>query len=859
MTGLTRDLRYALRMLRRTPVFSTVATAVLAIAIAVATAVFSLYNHLALQPIPGIEGSSRLVTIGFARDSREWIPLNLRQYRQFSEVLTTPEEIFAVVPSWRTEVSIDEVALEASVAGVSPGFFTGLGVPMLMGADLDAASSDRSAYVVVISEQLWREQLGASPGVLGRALTLDDEEFTIVGVAGAGFQGIRRGTREEVWMPMETRLAMFGGPRIPADASPDQRRAMEDQRRQMRENIPVFRTFARLPEGVAVERFQQELDAVLPRIRAEWASLFPSDLMRIETLTGTANNPRAHEALVRQSQLLGGGAILVLLVASLNLASFFLARAPARSKELRTRMSIGATRGVVMRQLFIEAAMLVAIATAIGALLHFWLRTLLLRVPPFVDMPSSMMQVTTDWRVFVFMVFAAVVVAAVAGLLPAVRIALQPSLSMNSPATVGGRGQKYQPLLVLQVLVATFVVLAGTLFVDELRRLESAPVGFTPQDTMTAGFRFERDAMRRGGVSFTSDAEQMRLFMQDFGERLQGIPGVQSHAFAGFVPFVVPPNNPGLVEIFGATEQPPDERRRAYENLAGPDLFRVLEARFLHGRPMAEDDTDEIVVSRSLARQLWGRDDVVGERLSPSPDSMMGIRASGRGVMMVTRQQSGDAQPERAVFTVVGVLDDIRYSSQEDEYPPVFYRNGASSPLGRRLVVRGTVDPQLVHEVMDPLVRERIPPFTLTEAQTLRKAMHASLSSERARSRLALGAAAIALVLTMIGLYASMQHMVEARRNELALRKAIGADEGALVKLVLRRAGGIVALGCTGAALAMVFVGDGASALMFGLDALALPAWIISVIVVIGTGLMAAFLPALRAGRVDPAVALRYE
>lgn len=859
MTGLKRDLRYSLRMLRRTPVFSGVATLVLAVAIAVATAVFSLYSHLALQPVPGVEGSDRLVSVGFARDEREWIPLNLRQYRQFSEVLTTPEEIFAVIPSWRTEVTIDDAVVDAAVAGVSPGFFPDLGVPMVMGADLDAASSDRTARIVVISERLWREHLGASTSVLGSALVLDEEEFTVVGVAGAGFQGIRRGTREDVWMPMETRLSMFGGPRIPDDATPDQRAAMEQQRLQLRENAPALRTYARLPEGVEILRFQQELDAVLPRIRAEWASLFPPDLMRIETLSGTANNPRAHEALVRQSQLLGGGSVLVLLVASLNLASFFLARAPARAKELRTRMSIGASRATVMRQLFIEAATLVAIATAAGALLHYWLRTLLLRVPPFVDTPPSLLQVTTDWRVFVFLVVAAVVVAAIAGLLPATRIAFASSLAMNSPATAGGRGQRWQPLLVLQVLVATFVVLAGTLFVGELRRLESAPVGFEIDGTMATGFSFDRSAMRRGGVSFTSDAEQMRLFMEDFGSRLQGVAGVQSYAFAGFVPFLEPPNNPGLVEIFGAVEQPSDERRRAYENMADPDLFRVLGMQFLHGRPMAADAPDEVVVSRALALQLWGRLDVLGERLSPSPDSMMGMRATGRGAVMIMRQQQGGAPPERAVFTVVGVVDDIRYASQEEEYPPVFYRDAPGGILGRQLVVRGSAAPGLVHEAMDALVRERIPPFILDEVQHLPALMHESLRSERARSRLALAAAAIALILTMIGLYASMQHMVEARRSELAVRKAIGADDGDLVTLVLRRAGGIVLAGCLGALAVTAVFATRISTLMFGLDAVAPPAWAIAVVVVVATGLCSAWLPAIRAGRVDPAIALRYD
>jgi ABC-type antimicrobial peptide transport system permease subunit len=160
---------------------------------------------------------------------------------------------------------------------------------------------------------------------------------------------------------------------------------------------------------------------------------------------------------------------------------------------------------------------------------------------------------------------------------------------------------------------------------------------------------------------------------------------------------------------------------------------------------------------------------------------------------------------------------------------------------------------------MDALVRERIPPFILEDVQLLPQVMRESLRSERARSRLALAAAAIALVLTMIGLYASMQHMVEARRSELAVRKAIGANDGDLVTLVLRRAGGIVFAGCLGALAVTAIFATRISTLMFGLDAVALSAWAIAVVVVVATGLSSAWLPAIRAGRVDPAVALRYD
>lgn len=843
MTGYKRDFRYALRMFRRTPVFSSIATAVLAVAIAVATAVFSLYNYLALQPVAGVQGSSRLASIGLARDSNEWINLSLNQFRQFEEMLTAPELITAVTWPSRQEVDAGGEMQEITIVGVTPGLMRGLGIPMLLGADLDAASGDPSVQNIVLSERIWRDQFGGRTGIVGEPITINEESFTVVGVVGGGYQGLRRGMQEDAWVPVEAHLMVFG-PRMGGMAA--------DQRRQLVVTFPALRMIVRLPTGVSVDRLQLELEAILPRVREQWSSVVTDQLMRLEAVPGTAVNPRSYMTLIRQSQLLVGGAILVLLVASLNLASFFLARGPARLQELKTRMAIGASRGDIMRQLFLEAGTLVTVATLAGTILHVWLRTLLLRVPPFVDMPPNSLQVETDWRVFVFIIVAAVVVALISGLLPAVRIAFQPSLSFTSPSTLGRNAGKLQPLLVLQVMVATFVVLAGTLFASEIRRLERVPVGFESLDVVVGQFGWEPGAMRRG-IRFRMEAEQFQQAAADLKTRAEALPGVESFAIASFAPFVSVLSNPGLIDIVGAVEPLPEERRRAYRNNATPDFFRVLAPRFLHGRPFDGSNPNEIVVSRALARQLFGRDDVVGEQLQPAEG---GALVQGGGFIM--RQTQGSA-PVPDIYTIIGVVEDMRYAGQEDEFPPMFYRLLTGGFFNNAYIARGTVDPAVLQPLVSELVYERFPPMIANPARPMSEAMYEALKSERARGRLAATAAGIALLLTMIGLYASMQHMVEARRSELALRKAIGAGDGVLVLMILKRAGAIVGLGVVVALIAMFFLVERAESLLFGLDVLGVAAWGISIIVVIGTGLLSAWLPAIRAGRVDPAIALRYE
>jgi putative ABC transport system permease protein len=862
---IVRDLRYAGRSYLRTPVFSGIAALVLAVAIAVATAVFSLYSHLALQPIAGVEGGERLVSVGLARDANEWIPFSLAQYEQIAESLTVPEALLASSTAMMRTIEMAGSLRELGTAGVSPGYFAAAGIPIALGTDLDMASTDPAAANAVISERYWREHLDARPGVIGSELRISDQPFTIVGVAGGGFAGLRRGAQpEDVWIPVAAALELQvpGAMSVGVTAPQVSAGGLEAFARQMRRTVPLLRVSARLPRGVGLERLQQELDLVAPRLRddadAAFPSPIPSELMRLEALPGTAADPRSHLVLVRQSQLLIGGAVLVLLVASLNLASFMLARAPGRVGELRTRLAIGASGAAIVRQLFVEAAALIVLATAFGLVLHSWLRSLLLRLPPFVDAPPGWLELTTDWRVAVFVVVVALAITLIAGLLPALRIASQPGLSLATQSAIGTRGRKLQPLLVLQVAAATLVVLAGTLFLNEVRRLEHAPSGFDATRVVAGALMVPIPAAGgQGIVRGQSSIEQMEQFARDLVERATALPGVDTFAIASAIPFHAPPTNPALIELAGVAEQPPEDRRRVYHNLATPELFRVLGARFLAGRPYEAGERQEVVVSRTLARQLWGRDDVVGERLTLADTD---LAVTGQGNILITRRQPiADGTVPREIFTVVGVVDDLRYTSADGDYPAMLYRAWSMSLIGQHYAARATVDGAVLHAVVDELVRERFANQQAARPVALATSMRAALASERARSRLALAAAALALLLTVLGLYASMQHMVDARRSELAVRKAIGATDGRLVAMVLRRAGMIVVAGLAAALIGAVLFAARIETLLLGLDALAPSACLVTLAIVAATAVAAAWWPAVRAGRVDPAVALRYD
>ena len=372
MTGLRRDLQFAIRMYRRTPMFTIVAIAMLGVAIGVATAAFSHYSRLTLQPIPGVEGSDRIVSVGFTRDQGDWLPLSLAQYEQF-KAMTSAEALFAIGFSWMPSATLPGgTTVELGLEGVNRGFFRDAGVPMLMGANLADASADPLALHLVITERFWREHLGASPGAVGSIIAFGDHEYRIVGIAGAGFEGFRRNSRRvSAWAPLRGQVAQR---RVPPMLPERMRAGFVD-------TALSLNLYARLRPGITIEAAQRELDAMTPRLREEWRSLMPPSLAQASVLPGHALNPWGYQAELRVVQLLLAGTMLILVIAALNLASYFLMRGAARMHEFRTRLCLGASSLSIVRQLFIEGALLVAVAALLGGIVQIWLRVALYAVP----------------------------------------------------------------------------------------------------------------------------------------------------------------------------------------------------------------------------------------------------------------------------------------------------------------------------------------------------------------------------------------------------------------------------------------------------------------------------------------------
>ena len=508
--------------------------------------------------------------------------MSMAQSEQFKEMMTSAEAFFALGFSRPEKLVLgDGSQAEAHIEPVNQEFFRDAGVPMLLGTDFAAASADPAATNLIVSERFWRETLGGSRSVVGSAVEFDGISYTIVGVSGGGFAGLRNGRRADAWMTLARNAATFGAPPM----VPEHMRADFSQR------IPSVQLYARLKPGMSIDDAQTELDALLPRFRENWRSLTQKGLVTAWVMEGNAWNPWAYQSQLRRIEMMFAGALLILIIASLNLASYFLARGVGRMQEFRTRLAIGASRSAVVRQLFLEGIVIVAGAAVLGGILNIWLSGVLL-------IGSDTTPAGFDWRVAVFVLAAAASLAVVASLVPALRLALKPNLAAATQSALGRQSSRWQPLLVLQVLIATLVVVAGTLFVGELVRLKHADVGFDADGLLVGELYFRTDA-----TSVIIDHSGNRGIEADLAKRLDAVPGIESYAFGMAIPFTGRGLDAEVIAPVGTAART-EEQRRAHPNIVTSGFFETLGIPIVGGRLFDAEMPGEALVSRAIAQSI---------------------------------------------------------------------------------------------------------------------------------------------------------------------------------------------------------------------------------------------------------------
>jgi putative ABC transport system permease protein len=830
MGTLWQDLRYGLRLLRLNPGFTAVAVLSLALGIGANTAIFQLIDAIRLRTIPA-RNPHDLAIVRIA--DRSWSSGNFSSnYAELTfpiwEEIRQRQQAFSSLSVWSNDqfnLASGGEAHYAQGIWVSGDFFNVLGVQPILGRLLSPADDQPGcgAAGVDISYSFWQSHFGGEASVLGKRLTLNGDPFEIIGVTPQGFYGVSVGDSFDVAVPICSEPVING----------------EDSRLNVRRDWWLA-SIGRLKSGWSIAQATAQLGAITPAILQETVPpQYDAEGVKRYLAYKFAAFPAENgfSELRRQSEaplwLLLGLSGLVLLIACANLANLMLARAGSREREIVVRLAIGASRGRLIRQLLSESLLLAVAGAVCGAFLAIELSDLLVsfmstsRSPIFLDM-------ALDWRVLGFTAGLAILTTVLFGLTPAIRATrMAPSVVLKS----GGRGMSagherfgLRRILVTSQVALSLVLLVGSLlFVRSLRNLFTLDAGFQQNGILITSVDF---------THLNLPPERRTGFKRDLLARVRAIPGVASAADAFLVPIGGMSSND---EVLGDT--PEQKKGVTWINYVSPGYFVTLETPLLSGRDFNDSDTATspkvAIVSQAFVRKFLNG-------------------ASPLGKTFRIWQPSGHPVP---FYEIVGVVKDSRYQDMHEEIGPISFfpiAQREKPDLSDQIIVRsGVALPGLITSLKG--VISDVNPAIDVDFKVFKTQIRESLLRDELMATLSGFFGFLAVLLAAIGLYGVFSYAVVQRTNEIGIRMALGAQRADVVRMIMREAGVVLLLGLVagvGIALAATQL---AASLLFGLKPRDQLTLILSVFILSLVAAVASYVPAYRASRLDPLVALRYE
>jgi predicted permease len=832
LDDLGRDLRYALRMLRKSPVFTAVAILSLALGIGANAAIFSVIDALLLRPLP-VPHPDRLMSI--LLDTGNGRPQAYFTYAMFDKI-ARQSEIFSGVFTWaghQFQMRSGSEMVHVDGALASGEYFSTLGVPAAIGRTLtpadDQPGGGKYGPVAVISDAFWSRQFRRNPSAIGSDLILDQVHFTIVGVMPAGFFGAEVGTKPNIWVPL------WMTTRVNQDHCISSRSCW------------WLIVMARRKPGVSQLQAQTVLKVISPQILrdtvpTDWAGTLQKEFLRRRLVAIPA--PNGWTALRREFSnplgilmtLVG----LVLVIACANLANLLLARASARHREIAVRLAVGAGRTRVIRQLLTESFLLCVIGAVTGLLFAQWSMHLLVafldsRGPGF-GAPgfgqSASFDLHPDWRVIVFTLVAAITSGLLFGLLPALRatrIGISASLKERAPNMRSNEAPRIgigRWFLGVQAAFSVLLVAGAGLFAGSLFHLLTLNPGFDPKNVTVIGI--DTDKRPEKGVPL------IRLYSRLL-ERLNATPGVRAASLLWFTPL----SDSGwddYVDVPGKPDLPKDDRL-ADINLVGPRFFEVMGMPLLDGRDFRDGDngTSEKV---SIINELAAR------RLFPNRNPI--------GAQIVL---------EKTVSRIIGVVGNAKYMNLREPDPLTLYLPYTQATEGvpsLSFVIKRNSSAS-IYRAFRAALREVAPDVPIGVVKTMQQQLDDSLGRERLMASLSMFFGLLALLLTSIGLYGILGYTVARRTGEIGVRMALGARRHDVVLLVLRETMGVIAIGVAAGVVTVIGMSRLVANFLYGIEPNDPGNLVLAVLLLIVVAMLAAYLPALRASRLDPMLALREE
>ena len=833
MAAILQDLRYALRSLRKSPVFLAVAALSLALGIGANTAIFTLIHQLILQPLPVRDPQQLVMLAGRGKHYGGNNGPDRISYPMYQEIRDKNQVFSGMFCTYPSTVSASfEGGTELIGADfVSGNYFPVLGVGAAVGRVFTASDDliQGGHPLAVLSNGYWRARFGADQGIVGKQIVVNGRALTIIGVSPAGFDGVEPGRAPQI--------------RIPVTMKDDLPRS--DFSRLNNNRFRWAEVFGRLKPGVSVEQAQAGLQPLFHQILnrevtekpfSKAAPLVKQEFLKMwmEVMPGSKGRSNLRKTYSKPLFALMGIVSLVLLIACSNLANLLIARASARQKEIAVRLALGAGRGRLIRQLLVESILLAAFGGALGVGLAVMVDRALIDFLPSGHTPLSLSS-TPDWTVLAFTLAISLVAGAFFGLVPALqstRPKLADTLKDQAGAVIrGGSAGLRKGLVVAQVSLSLLLLIAAGLFVQSLRNLKTLNPGFEVSNLLA----FNVDpTTNRYDRQFSSD------YYRRLRERLSGLPGVESHTFA-VIPVLEDNEWDNWITIEGYTAKP-DERPDPHMQYCSPAFFQTLKIPVLLGRDFDDRDIAGApkvgIVNQKFVKRYFGNASPLGRHV-------------GMGIDPGTKTD----------IQIVGVAGDTKYENMREEIPYELYIPSEQKGFadGVTIYVRAQGDPTRMFNSLRTAVREVDATVPMYDLRTLDDQMEISLLTERLLATLSSVFGCLATLLATLGLYGVMAFMVARRTREIGIRMALGAGQSSVLWMVLREtltlAGLGVAIGLAGAYAATRLI----QAQLFGVaptDLLTVAAASLGIAAVTA---LAGYVPARRATGIDPMSALRWE